>query len=303
MNRNVPVLVAALLAALAVTACADASDEDAPVQDAQVDAAGGTAADAATGGDGSAGAGIDAAIAGDWRDPANVARDRYRHPAETLAFFGVEPDDTVVEITPGGGWYAEILAPLVRDDGHYVAAVWDDAIPDQPGYRYRLNDELRAKFAAAPAVYGTPDVLVFDPAKPSFGPAASADAVVTFRNAHNWVGDGTADDYFAAFFDVLAPGGVLGVTDHRAKPGTSLDDMKSSGYLTEALVTQLATDAGFVLEASSEANANPADTADHPNGVWTLPPTNNHEPADAAKYAAIGESDRMTLRFRKPRRE
>ena len=309
MNRSIPVLAAALIAALAATACAPDSDDASPDGDARVeadatdatDATGAAEADADPGA--TASADIDAAIAGDWRDPANVARDRYRHPAETLAFFGVEPDDTVVEITPGGGWYAEILAPLVRDEGHYVAAVWDDAIPDQPAYRYRLNDELRAKFAAAPDAYGTPDVLVFDPAEPSFGPAGSADVVVTFRNAHNWVSDDTADEYFAAFFDVLAPGGVLGVTDHRARPGTSPEDMRSSGYLTEALVTRLATDAGFVLEASSEANANPADTADHPNGVWTLPPTNNHEPEDDEKYAAIGESDRMTLRFRKPRPE
>ena len=244
--------------------------------------------------------GLKAAIAGPWRDPANVARDAHRHPGPTLAFFGIHPDHTVVEITPGGGWYAEILAPYLRDDGRYVAAVWDDAIPDQPGYRYRLNTALRAKFAATPAVYGTPDVLVFDPADPSFGPPGSADAVLTFRNAHNWVEEGNAEEYFAAFFEVLAPGGVLGVTDHRAKPDTSLETMKSSGYLTEALVVQLATDAGFELEARSEANANPADSADHPNGVWTLPPSNDHDAEDAAKYRAIGESDRMTLRFRKP---
>lgn len=243
---------------------------------------------------------VEAAVSGDWRDAGFVTRDRYRHPAETLAFFGVEPGDTVVEITPGGGWYAEILAPLVRDDGRYVAAVWDDAIPGQPAYRYRLNDALRAKFAASPAVYGTPGVLVFDPSAPSFGPDGSADVVLTFRNAHNWVGDGTAPAYFSAFFDVLAPGGTLGVVDHRAKPGTSAEAMAESGYLTEEVVVALATDAGFVLEARSEVNANPADTADHPNGVWTLPPTNNHDVEDAAKYRAIGESDRMTLRFRKP---
>lgn len=281
MNRSSTVLAAAVLAAASALApaCAQSPSPE-------------PAASAA----------IDAAVAGEWRDPDNVARDRHRHPAETLAFFGIEPDDTVVEITPGGGWYAEILAPLVRDEGRYVAAVWDDAIPGQPAYRYRLNDALRAKFAAAPGVYGTPDVRVFDPAAPSFGPAGSADVVLTFRNAHNWVSDGNAAAYFAAFYDVLAPGGVLGVTDHRAKPDTSPEAMKSSGYLTEALVIGLATDAGFVLEARSEANANPADTADHPNGVWTLPPTNDHDAADAEKYRTIGESDRMTLRFRKPRK-
>ena len=130
-------------------------------------------------------------------------------------------------------------------------------------------------------MYGTPDVRVFDPKAPHFGPAASADAVLTFRNAHNWVSDGNAEAYFKAFFDVLKPGGTLGVVDHRAKPGTDLETMKKSGYLTEALVIALAQGAGFVLEAQSEVNANPRDTADHPNGVWTLPPSNRHDAADA----------------------
>ena len=246
------------------------------------------------------GAALDAALAGDWRRPQDMARDRYRHPGQTLALFGVQPDHTVIEITPGGGWYADILAPYLRSRGRYVAAVWDDSIPNQPGYRYSLNKTLRGKFDAAPAVYGTPDVRVFDPAAPVFGPDASADVVLTFRNAHNWVDDGNAEAYFRAFFAVLKPGGTLGVVDHRAKPGTTLDAMKKSGYLTEALVIGLAENAGFELAAASGINANPADTADHPNGVWTLPPSNRHEPGDAAKYQAIGESDRMTLRFRKP---
>ena len=246
------------------------------------------------------GASLDAALAGDWRKPADVLRDRYRHPGQTLAFFGVQPEETVIEITPGGGWYADILAPYLRGHGHYVAAIWDDAIPGQPGYRYNLNTALREKFAGKPAVYGSPELRVFNPAAPNFGPANSADTVLTFRNAHNWVSDGNADQYFRAFFAVLKPGGVLGVTDHRAKPGTSLPAMKTSGYLSEDLVIDLALRAGFVLEDRSEINANPLDSTDHPKGVWTLPPSNNHDPADAAKYQAIGESDRMTLRFRKP---
>jgi len=246
---------------------------------------------------------LNAILAGDWRDPRNVARDGYRHPAQTLAFFDVGSHDTVIEITPGGGWYTEVLAPYLRDQGRYVAAVWDDAIPGQPGYRYRLNNELRAKLAGNTKAYGTPDVRVFDPKAPSFGSIGSADVVLTFRNAHNWVSDGNADAYFKAFFDVLKPGGTLGVVDHRAKPGTDLETMKKSGYLTEALVIDYAQRAGFVLEAKSEINANPKDNTDHPNGVWTLPPNNNHPAADDAKYKAIGESDRMTLRFRKPRRE
>jgi predicted methyltransferase len=248
------------------------------------------------------GAALDTALAGTWRAPANVARDVYRHPKQTLSFFGVSANQTVIEITPSAGWYAEILAPYLRDNGHYVAAVWDDAIPGQPNYRYNLNKQLRAKFAGDAAVYGTPEVRVFDPKVPSFGPAGSADVVLTFRNAHNWVSDGTTDAYFKAFFDVLKPGGTLGVVDHRAKAGTDLETMKKSGYLTEALVIDHAQKAGFVLEAKSEVNANPKDTTDHPNGVWTLPPSNDHDPADDAKYKAIGESDRMTLRFRKPPR-
>jgi predicted methyltransferase len=242
------------------------------------------------------------AVQGQWRDPKNVARDVYRHPLETLRLFGVRQHQTVIEITPGAGWYAEILSPLIGSNGHYIAAVWDDAIPGQPGYRYRLNKELREKFASNADVYRDPEVRMFDPKAPVFGTPGSADVVVTFRNAHNWVADGNADAYFKAFFDVLKPGGILGVEDHRAKPGTDLETMKKSGYLTEKLVIDYATKAGFVLEAKSEVNANPKDTTDHTNGVWTLPPSNNHDAADDAKYKAIGESDRMTLRFRKPSR-
>ena len=242
---------------------------------------------------------LQAALASSTRDAKNVLRDPYRHPAQTLTFFGVGPTQTVEEITPGGGWFAEILAPYLKDGGQYVAAVYDDAIPDQPQYRYRQNKALRERFANA-ALYGKPEIRSFDPKAPTFGPAGSADTVLTFRNAHNWVDDGTADAYFKAFFDVLKPGGTLGVVDHRAKPGTDLEKMKTSGYLTEALVIELAQKAGFKLQAKSEINANAKDTADHPNGVWTLPPTNQHDAKDDAKYKAIGESDRMTLRFVKP---
>lgn len=282
-------LLAALLPVL-IAACASGAGTatDAPTQTPASDSAGASST------------ALDAAIGGDWRTPAFVARDRHRHPKETLSYFGVAPDQTVVEITPGGGWYAEILAPYLRDDGSYVAAIWDDTIPDQPKYRYDLNKQLRAKFAGNPAVYGTPEVRVFDPKAPNFGPAGSADTVLTFRNVHNWVSDGTDAAYFQAFFDVLKPGGTLGVVEHRAKPGTDLETMKKSGYLTEALVIELAQGAGFVLDDKSEINANPNDTANHPNGVWTLPPSNRHDAGDAAKYQAIGESDRMTLRFRKP---
>jgi predicted methyltransferase len=247
------------------------------------------------------GVALDEALTGSWRTPQNVARDMYRHPKETLSFFGVTPQQTVVEITPGGGWYSEILAPYLRDNGHYVAAIWDPAVPNQPKYRAELTEKLRSMFSGNASIYGKADVREFNPDSPVFGPNGSADTVLTFRNAHNWVDAGTAPAYFKAFFDVLKPGGVLGVVDHRAKPGTDLATQKKSGYLTEALVLQLAQDAGFKLEDKSEVNANPKDTTDYPNGVWTLSPSNRHEAADDAKYKAIGESDRMTLRFVKPR--
>ncbi len=243
------------------------------------------------------------AIAGSWRDPKNAARDAYRHPRETLGFFGVAANETVVEITPGAsGWYAEILAPYLRANGRYTAAVADPAVAPEgrsrDGHQKGLND-LTARLQAKPE-FDRAQIVRFDPKQPTFAAPGSVDTVLTFRNVHNWVGGGTADGFFAGFYAALKPGGVLGVVDHRAKPGTDLEKMKKSGYLTEQLVIDLATKAGFVLDARSEVNANPKDTADHPNGVWTLPPTNRHDAEDAAMYKAIGESDRMTLRFVKP---
>ena len=240
---------------------------------------------------------LESVLAGSWRSDANRARDAYRHPKATLQFFGVQPDQTVIEITPGGGWYSEILAPLLRDNGHYVAAVQAPKAGDEAR---RDDDALHRKFAADPAQYGKAIFVVFDPKAPVFGPAGSADEVLTFRNVHNWVMAGTAPAMFKAFFAVLRPGGVLGVVDHRADQDASLASSMSSGYLPTAAVIKLATDAGFTLAASSEINANPSDDHDHPKGVWTLPPTLTLGQQDRAKYQAIGESDRMTLRFLKP---
>lgn len=243
---------------------------------------------------------IDRALAGEWRSEANKARDAYRHPRETLAFFGVKPGQRVVEVWPGGGWYAEILAPLLRDDGQYVAVV---PRPAQPGNNTaKANDRLRARFADAPAYFGQPQVIEVDPAAPVLGPADSADVVLTFRNAHNWVMAGTEAAMFKAFFAVLKPGGTLGVVDHRARPDQPPAEMKTSGYLPEAYVISLARAAGFELADKSEINANPRDTKDYAEGVWTLPPTLTLGDTDRAKYQAIGESDRMTLRFVKPAR-
>jgi predicted methyltransferase len=240
---------------------------------------------------------LDSVLAGSWRSPANRARDIYRHPKATLQFFGMRPDQTVVEITPGGGWYAEILAPLLNDNGHYIAA---EKAPSADSEARSDDSALRRKFAADSAHYGNARIVEFDAAAPKFGAPGSADVVLTFRNVHNWVMAGTGPAMFKAFFDVLKPGGVLGVVDHRAGEGAAIDAVKGSGYLPTPYVVKLATDAGFVLEESSEVNANPKDTRDYPKGVWTLPPTLALGDQDKAKYQAIGESDRMTLKFVKP---
>jgi predicted methyltransferase len=262
------------------------------------------ARDGATSGDATsaaASASIDSVLAGSWRDPKNVARDVYRHPKETLSFFGVAPEKTVIEITPGGGWYSEILAPYLSARGQYVAAVIDPASAEEGrarDYHQRSRTGLEEKFAAAPMQYGKARVVGFDPKAPMFGPAGSADVVLTFRNVHNWRMGGQAEGMFEGFYQVLKPGGVLGVVEHRAAADVPADD--KSGYVGQAQVIAMAEAAGFRLDAKSEINANPRDTKDHPNGVWTLPPASRHDAADAEKYKAIGESDRMTLRFVKP---
>ena len=240
---------------------------------------------------------LDQVLAGSWRSAANRARDAYRHPKATLQFFGIRPDQTVIEITPGGGWYSEVLAPLLHDNGHYIAAV---PAPRADAVARRDDDALRRKFAADPARYGHAQIVEFDPRAPVFGPPGSADRVLTFRNVHNWVMADTAPAMFKAFHAVLRPGGVLGVVDHRAADDAALAAVKPGGYLPTRYVVKLATDAGFVLEQGSEINANPGDTRNYPKGVWTLPPTLALGQQDRATYLAIGESDRMTLRFVKP---
>ncbi len=236
-------------------------------------------------------------IAGSWRSPADRARDAYRHPRATLQFFGIRPDQTVIEITPGGGWYSAILAPLLRENGQYIAAV---QAPASGAGAARYAASLTHMFAAAPALYGRARVVEFDPAAPVFGAPASADLVLTFRNVHNWVMADTAPAMFKGFYAVLKPGGTLGVVEHRADEGASLETVKKSGYLPTRYVVKLALDAGFKLLAGSDINANAKDTKDYPKGVWTLPPTFALGNKDRAKYQAIGESDRMTLRFVKP---
>ena len=242
-------------------------------------------------------AALQAAIAGTHRSAANRARDGARHPYETLRFFGLQPTHTVIEIAPGGGWYTEILAPYLRERGRLLAAHY--AADDAEEGRRRSRAGFQAKLAAAPALYdrvvvGTlPKGSVFtDLAVPG-----GADMVLTFRNVHNWIEDGHLDETLRAFASALKPGGVLGVVDHRAAPGTSLERIKTSGYVTEALMEERARAAGFVLQARSEVNANPRDTRDHPNGVWSLPPSLRGGAVDRERFVAIGESDRFTHRY------
>jgi predicted methyltransferase len=253
---------------------------------------------------------IEQAMLGDHRSEANIARNRYRHPVGTLTFMGLEDGMTVMEIWPGAGWYTEILAPVMRHHGQYIVATWDVDVPDQPQYRYRLQEQLLETFAGRPDLYDQVAVVPYSPPDSgSLGEAGSVDMVLTFRNTHGWVGDGIADAIFAEFARVLRPGGVLGVVQHRAPEGADPAESASSGYLSEAAVIELARGAGLYLEARSEVNANAADTHDHAEGVWTLPPglalcrdlaSEDEMSACREKYQAIGESDRMTLRFRKP---
>jgi predicted methyltransferase len=245
---------------------------------------------------------LDQAIAGHHREAKNVARDVYRHPKETLLFFGLKPGMTVVEIWPGGGWYTEILAPVLHDKGKLYEASFAGQLKAAPDLRREIERDFRKKLAQRPEIY---DRIIHTelqaPEYTAIAPRGSADLVLTFRNVHNWAKDGSADAAFKVFYDVLKPGGILGVSDHRAKPGTPFEDMIRNGYVTEDYVIELAQRAGFRLAAKSEINANPKDTKDHPKGVWTLPPTLRLGDQDREKYLAIGESDRMTLKFLKPK--
>jgi predicted methyltransferase len=236
---------------------------------------------------------------GDHRSDSNRARNSWRHPAETLAFFGIRPDMTVVEIAPGGGWYSEILAPYLQENGVYYAAHYD---PEHEREYYRKSvGRYSEKLAANPALYGAVRLTVFSPPdKLDAAPPASADLVVTFRNTHGWMGNGDQDAVFKAMYTYLKPGGILGVVQHRGDPDKPQDPQASSGYIREDKVIEFAEAAGFELVARSQINANPRDTKDHPQGVWNLPPSFRDKDVEREKYAAIGESDRMTLKFMKP---
>ncbi|MEX2495515.1 MAG: hypothetical protein WD448_05460 [Woeseia sp.] len=238
------------------------------------------------------------AVQDDGRTEAERERDQYRHPLESLSFFGIEPDMTVVELYPGGGWYSAILAPYLAGNGRLVAAHFNLDQDDAPGYYQRLYDGYAERFADKER-FGEIDILAFDPpGMVDLGGSGSADMVLTFRNIHSWMAEGQLDTVFSAAYEVLKEGGVFGVVGHRLPEDREQDPEAGSGYVKESVVIDAAEKAGFSLAARSEINANPRDHADHPNGVWTLPPNLDLPDGESGdKYRAIGESDRFTLKF------
>ena len=233
------------------------------------------------------------AVASEDRTPKNTLRDSSRNPLETLSFFGIESDMVVIELSPGGGWYTEILANYIHYPGTLIAAHWSK--DSEIAYYRRGRANFEKKMSNDP-MYGRVEIVDL---YSELAEENSVDAVLTFRNLHNWLGP-NLDNIFSNTFKSLKPGGVFGIVEHRAKPGTSMEMMKKSGYVTEAHAIKIAKKHGFELAAKSEINANPKDTADHPKGVWTLPPNYRLKDKDREKYSDIGESDRMTLLFKKP---
>ncbi|MFT5573672.1 MAG: putative methyltransferase [Cryomorphaceae bacterium] len=244
---------------------------------------------------------VETAMNGDHRSDKNKARNQYRHPIETLNFFGLKADMTVLEIAPGGGWYTEVIAPAMRDTGVYIAGSYDVELEGQPKYRYRQHKALLGQITDQPDLYGQIQVANYSPPESrNLGQENSVDMLLTFRSSHGWVREGMIDDVYSDFFKVVKPGGTLGVVQHRAPDGGAAVAWAKKGYVPEARVIKAAEKAGFVLDGKSEVNGNPKDLKDHEEGVWRLPPTFGLGDKDKEKYTAIGESDRMTLRFKKP---
>jgi predicted methyltransferase len=251
-----------------------------------------------------------ASVNGEWRSAEDRSRDQYRHPQEALAFWGLQPGMTVLEVQPGGGWWTEILAPYAHaTNGKYFATGADLNNPELPDAARKARADFQARFAAKPDVYGDVQLVNFG-AKSAPLPENTFDFILTARSVHGWMGNGVTDKVFKDLYGALKPGGILALEQHRANPGAQ-DPKAASGYVTEEFVIEQAKKAGFELVDRSEINANARDAKDHPFGVWTLPPTKRtrpysegpdaHDPNfDRTKYDAIGESDRMTLKFTKP---
>ena len=241
---------------------------------------------------------LKAAIAGDQRPAEQKARDQYRHPYETLQFFGIRDDMKVLEIYPGGGWYTQILAPYLKDDGKLIVAVYDRNPKTQKEWMPKYNKQFTDAFAGKSDVYGDIEIVdMVPPERVELAPAGSVDMILDFRNAHNWIEQG-GDEVATGWFKALKKGGVLGIIEHRRSESKPNDS--ETGYIHQKRIVDLMVKNGFELAASSELNSNSKDTTDHPEGVWTLPPSLTLGEDKSAKYLAIGESDRMTLKFVKP---
>jgi predicted methyltransferase len=242
-------------------------------------------------------AALSAAVADPSRSANFVARDKVRHPVEELEFFGVKPGMTVVELWPGGGYWTEILGPYLAKGGTYYAALE----PSTNNEASQTNTKWHARIAEMKGRVGTIHETALGKDHFEIAPPGSADMVLTFRNLHNWMDGGYADQALAACFTALKPGGILGIEEHRGRADKPQDPRAQDGYVRQDYAIALAKKAGFVLVSSSEINANPKDTKNWPDGVWTLPPTLSQGDKDRAKYEAIGEADNFVLKFQKPK--
>lgn len=243
--------------------------------------------------------GLNQAIAGKHRAPEHKARDKYRHPEQTLAFFDVKNNMTVVEVWPEDGWYTEILAPYLKTSGQLISAQYSEDA--EQAYHRNTHHHYVDKLKAQPELYGSVNITALEPPQHlQIAPDESVDRVLTFRNVHNWMKNDQAAVVFKAMFKALKPGGILGVVEHRSNSLRPEDRKAASGYVSEDYVISLARRAGFEFLAKSEINANSKDTKDYPGGVWALPPVLANKDKDRKKYLNIGESDRMTIKFIKP---
>jgi predicted methyltransferase len=237
------------------------------------------------------------AIASPARSPAAVARDPARHPAEELTFFGLAPTMTVVELWPGGGYWTDILGPYLASGGHYYIALPAPGNSEEDAGVKRFHTRI----AAEKDRLGTLHETMLGAGHFDIAPPGSADLVVTFRNLHNWMDEGYADQALAGIFKALKPGGILGVEDHRGRNDQPQDPKAKNGYVRQDYAIALITKAGFEFVGSSEVNANPRDSKDWVDGVWTLPPTLSQGEKDRARYVAVGEADNFVLKFRRPK--